>query len=296
MIFKPIPDRTRWEGILAVGWIVLLNGLLLAWAMNRPTDWLKFTLALVVLFSLPVVGYVLYRTWAAFSLEYWVDRNALTIRWANVRHIVPISSIQRIIDGGVAEISRPRWYHWPAPGLRRGRAAELPNLVLCATRPLPACLLLDTGDAVYVVSPEWRARFIEQLQESYQLGPALSLTVAEKRTAFARQGLGDHWVGFALLGIGMLGVLALFGLLMVQFPSLPNLLPFRYNMEGSPEAVRDKSALFIIPAIGLLTWLVNAFWGMWMMVRKQPTGAYMLWGGAIVVQVFSLLALNSLLP
>lgn len=296
MIFKPIPDRTRWEGLIAVGWIVVLNGLLLAWAMNRPTDWLKFTLVLVVMLSLPIVGYVLYRTWAAFSLEYWVDRNALTIRWANVRHTVPISAIQRIIDGGVTEVSRARWYHWPAPGLRRGRAAELPKVILCASRPLATCLLLDTGDAVFAISPQWRARFVEQLQESYQLGPALTLNVAEKRTAFARQWLGDNLVGFTLLGLGLFGVLALFGLLMVQFPALPSLLPFRYNNEGLPEVVRDKTALFIIPAIGLLTWLVNALWGMWMMVRKQPTGAYMLWGGAILVQVFSLLALSSLLP
>jgi hypothetical protein len=60
--------------------------------------------------------------------------------------------------------------------------------------------------------------------------------------------------------------------------------------------VRNKSALFLLPGIGLLAWLANGLWGMWMAHRKQLIGAYMLWGGAIIVQICSLLALKSLLP
>ena len=296
MVFKPIPDRTRWEGLLVAAWILLGDGLLLAWALYRPTDWLKFLLLLVIVLSLPALGYVLYRTWSAFSLEYWVDRNAVTIRWANVRQVVPINSIQRLIDGGVSHVGRVRWYHWPAPWLRQSETPDFPDLMLCATRPASECLLLDTGTMVFALSPRWRVRFVEQLQESYQLGPALSLHTNDLEPTRTQRWLRENGVGLALLGIGLIGVLVLFGRLMVAFPGLPNSLPFRYDSAGMPDVMRDKSTLFIIPAVGLLSWLANSLWGVWMAFRKQPTGAYMLWGGAILVQIFSLLALNSLLP
>jgi hypothetical protein len=296
MNFEPIPDRTRWEGPSVSLWILVIDSLLFTWALRRSTDWLQYVLLLVVLGSLPILIQLLYRSWAVWTLEYWVDRNAVTIRWANISHVIPVSKILRIVEGGAEEDGGPQWYHWPAPSIRRSKAIDLPNVLLCATRPLPECLLLDTGDTVYAVSPQRNTRFLEHLQESYRLGPAIHLTISEVRSGLQRRLFGENQVGVVLLGIGLVGVLALFGRLMVQFPNLPSPLPLRYTHEGLPEVVRDKAALFIIPAIGLLSWLTNGLWGAWMVIRKQPVGAYMLWGGAIIVQIFSFLALSSLLP
>lgn len=295
MVFKPVADRTRWEGLVAIGWLLLIDGLLIAWAMQRPTDWLRFTLILLAILSIPVIAYVGYRTWAAFSLEYWVDRNGLQIRWAYRRRVVPLQSIQRIIEGGIEESSRPQWYEWPLPGLRRAQVLGLAHLHLYTTRPLQESLLLDTGAAVLAISPQWQARFLEHLQESYRLGP-VTLVNEEEASDLSPSWLENRTVSLVLLTLGLIGVLALFGNLMIHYPTLPNLLTFRYNSEGLPEVVREKNSLFILPAIGLLTWLTNGLWGLWMVLRNQPTGAYMLWGGAIVVEIFSLLALNSLLP
>ncbi|MEZ4673761.1 MAG: hypothetical protein R2932_05885 [Caldilineaceae bacterium] len=99
-----------------------------------------------------------------------------------------------------------------------------------------------------------------------------------------------------LLTLGLLGVLVLFGVLMVQFPELPNPLPVRYTRDGLPELVRDKDVLFRLPVIGLLAWLINGLWGVFMVWRRQPVGAYLLWGGTIVVQALLLMALRSVLP
>jgi uncharacterized membrane protein len=98
------------------------------------------------------------------------------------------------------------------------------------------------------------------------------------------------------LGLGLLGVLTLFGILMVQFPDLPNPLPTRYSPDGLPEIVRDKQVLFRLPVIGLFAWLVNGIWGVWMSLHRQPVGAYLLWGSTIVVQIFLFFALRSVLP
>ena len=99
-----------------------------------------------------------------------------------------------------------------------------------------------------------------------------------------------------LIGAGLLGVLVLVGVLMVNFPSLPDVLGFQYNSDGIPVVVRSKSALFLLPIIGFLTWFVNALGGIWMSSRSQPTGAYMLWSGTLVVQACSLLAMISIIP
>ena len=81
---------------------------------------------------------------------------------------------------------------------------------------------------------------------------------------------------------------------MLRFPDLPDVMAFHYNSDGLPDVVREKAFLFLLPAIGFLAWLTNGLWGIWMAVHDQRTGAYMLWGGAVIVQVCSLLALNSL--
>ena len=138
----------------------------------------------------------------------------------------------------------------------------------------------------------WRLALLRQVV-AHQPGGRWSL---DEATLTAARLWGVNRVGPVLLGIGLLGVLTLFGVLMVQFPDLPNPLPTRYTPDGLPEIVRDKKVLFRLPVIGLFAWLVNGSWGGWMMLRRQPVGAYLLWGGTIVVQVFLLFALYSVLP
>ena len=55
MVFKPPPCPTRWEGLAASFWIVLIDLLLIVWAIRRPADMLKFLLVVIVVGSLPVL-------------------------------------------------------------------------------------------------------------------------------------------------------------------------------------------------------------------------------------------------
>ena len=127
---------------------------------------------------------------------------------------------------------------------------------------------------------KWGRPFILSLSKHTSLLP---IFFAESRT------------GLVLLCIGFIGVLALFGLLMVRFPGLPDQLPFRHSSTGLPEIVRNKSALFLLPGIGLLAWLANGVWGMWIAHRKQLIGAYMLWGGAVIAFESILIGLEELI-
>ncbi len=296
MVFKPPPCRTRWEGLVVSFWILLIDSLLITWVIQRSTDWLRFLMLMLIVASVPILLHLLYRTWGIFTLEYWVDRNAVIIRWANVRQIIPLSTIQQMIQGGVRDTDQLRWMHWPAPYVRRAYAAELKDVTLFATQPLADCLLLDTGQAVFAISPPLQSEFLTTVQERFRMGAVQVLQTSEVRTSLVRRIFGTDPAGPILLGLGLLGVLTLFGILMVQFPDLPNPLPTRYSPDGLPEIVRDKQVLFRLPLIGFFAWLVNGAWGIWMTLRRQPVGAYLLWGSTIVVQIFLLFALRSVLP
>lgn len=296
MVFKPAPCKTRWEGLVVSLWIALIDLLLLVWVTQRQTDWLRFLLILIIALSTPLLLHLLYRTWGAFTLEYWVDRNAVTVRWANLRQIIPLPSIQQIVVGGLQDSPGQQWRQWPAPQVRRAYAPALARVMLFATKPLEECLLLDTGDAVFAISPRAEAEFLEAVQNRFQMGVTQPLAIEQVDTSTWERIVGPGRMGPILLGLGMAGALLLFGVLMLRFPDLPNPLPIRYTREGLPEMVRDKDLLFRLPTIGLFAWIVNGAWGVLMMVRRQPVGAYLLWGGTVVVQGFLFLALRSVLP
>lgn len=294
MIFKPPPCPTRWEGLAASVWIVLIDMLLVVWTVRRPADMLKFLLVIVIVASLPLLGHLLLRTWAAFTLEYWVDRNAVTVRWAHMRQIIPLPDVTHIAEGGVdLPIGKPGLLDWPAPYLRNvGHDA---NLQLFATRPPDECLLLDTHFATFALSPVDAPAMLAAIQERYAMGPSQVLAPERLRTGRLDRLLPYDRLGYWLLVGGLLGVLILFGVLMLSFPNLPDVLTVRYNSAGLPEEVREKGALYRLPIIGLLAWGINGVVGLVLMARRQPMAAYMLWTGALVVEIFSLLALVSLI-
>lgn len=295
MVFQPIADKTRWEGLLVSAWILLLDGLLVLWILQRPTDWLRFLLIVLIALSIPVLLHFLYRTWGAFTLEYWVDRNAITIRWANLRQIIPLQAVQQIIRGNEWNAYGQQWRYWPAPYVRSVRSTH-PPLVLFATSPLQTCLLLKTGEKFFALSPADEAAFLDAVQARYRLGASQPLEAEQIQLSMLARFLGPGRIGPTLLGMGLLGVLILYGALMMQYPELPDLLPVRYTREGFPESVQGKEVLFRLPTIGFFAWGVNGVWGMVMVWRKEQFGAYLLWAGTIVVQIFLLIALLNVLP
>ncbi len=295
MVFKPVTDRTRWEGLALCFWLIVLDGLLLLWAVRRPVDAIKFVLIVLFLLTLPMLLQVIYRTWSAFTLEYWLDRNAIRVRWANRRHVMPLHRVQRVIEGA-QDLGQPQALQWPLPHLRPTRALGVLNLTMLSTRPLAECLLVDMGDAVYAISPAEPRKFLDAMQTRFRMGTALQLETTPVQTSLWGGWLRSRRTEALLIGGGLLGVLLLFGVLMVSFPQLPDTLSLFFDSAGEPTASGSKNRLFLLPIIGLLTWVVNGAWGTWMARRHHETGAYMLWSGAIVVQTFSLLALISLLP
>lgn len=295
MVFAAKPAPARWEGVAAVLWIVLIDLLVIVWALRRPIDLLQFLLFLVLVSSIPVLIHLIYRTWAAFTLEYWIDRNAITLRWAHLHQVIPTQSVRAVGHGAPLPVATGGLRRWPLPFLNIAAAPTPESINLCATRPPAECVILQTDAGVYALSPADAEGFVAALQARYRLGATQPLAPQRVQRAWLASILSEDRLGAWLLLIGLIGVLLLFAVLTISFPNLPDILAVRYNSQGVPEEIREKTALFRLLVIGLLAWGVNAGGGLWLMRQQQRIGAHMLWGGAIVVQGFLLLALVSLI-
>ena len=294
MVYGPPSERTRWQGLAALSWLVLMDAILLVWLAVKPIDWSSFALLLIFLTTLPMLVHLTVRTWGAFNLEYWLDRNALRVRWAGTCQIIPLHSIQRIVDGADDFSLQPSLLAWPAPYVRvlEGRGGQ--RLVRLASVPLDRCLLLETDGGIFAISPANPVGFVEELQALNRLGLSRRLPLMREQPtnyyALATESAAGRW----LLLAGLVCCLALIGFLMIRFPNLQDTLVFHYNRQGVPDSIRPKSALFLLPVIGFLTYLTNTLVGLWLRLRNQPSGAYLFWTGTLLVQALSFLALFSL--
>ena len=294
MVYAPPSDGTRWQGLAALCWLLLTDAILLAWLVFMPVGWSSFLLLLIFVATLPVLVHLTRRTWGAFNLEYWLDRNALRVRWAGTCQVIPLHCILRIIEGVDERGVRPSFLDWPSPFVRIVEGGQGQRLVRLASVPLDQCLLIETDDGIFAISPADPISFLEELQALNRLGLSRTLPLVREQPtnyyALATESPAGRW----LLLAGLVGCLALFGYLMIRFPNLPESLVFHYNRQGVPDSIRPKNSLFLLPAVGLLTYLTNTLAGLWMRMQGQPSGAYLFWTGSLLVQALSLLALFSL--
>ena len=146
-----------------------------------------------------------------------------------------------------------------------------------------------------MLSPADRDGFLAALQTHRQLGPSHPVVAGRERVAGGLALLLADRLSRGLLVAGLVGVLLLFALLFVAYPGLPERLIFHYDASGATDSIRSKRALLLLPGVGVIAYLVNGVAGLWLMLRRQPTGAYLLWGSTLGVQLLSLLALFSLI-
>jgi hypothetical protein len=296
MTFKPFPRHDRWYALLIIPGLIALDVLAVRRVLERPVDGVSFLLSLWVLASLLILVYLAYRIVGAFTLEYWVDRDAVTLIWGPTRQIVPIGQIRRI-QRGAADPPKtpPRPWHWPCPDRRRVRCAGLGMVNAYATRPLTEQIILVTGEESYGISPADPEGLLAALQARYALGAARPRQAELVRPPLWTWPLWRDRSALFLIGVGLLGLLVLFGALCFRFPLLSSDLPLHFDVSGLPDRIAPKTGLFALPIIGLVTWALNLAMGIGIYRRAQRHGAYLVWGGAVIVQGIAGLALFNLM-
>jgi hypothetical protein len=278
MTFKPLSRPDRWHALLLILGLLLLD------------------LLLVRAGSLLVAGYLGYRTVGAFTLEYWVDRDGVTLVWGVTRQIIPMTAIRRVQRGDVpVGLDRLRVWHWPYTERRRLWGAEVGVVSSYATRPLTEQMILVTEGESYGISPADPAKFLAAIQSRYALGIARPKRAELQRPPLWTWRLWRDRVAQVLIVAGLAGVLFMFGILAFRYPSLPADVPLHFDVNGIPDRIDIKSGLFALPFIGMIIWLVDLVAGIWLYRRYQLGAAYLLWGGALIVQAIAALALLSLI-
>lgn len=298
MTFKAAPFSASRRGLISLAVLLLIEASLLWLLLSAPVSGYSFLLLLTTLALGGLILYLAWRAWACLSLSYWIDRNALTVAWGPLHHVIPLGSIEEITRGGEAASSPhwldrwPRLEHWLLYGKELGRsirvrpdtdgAAEVLSL---ASLPLAQQLVLRTDGGLIGISPSDPDRFLVALEQHHQLGPTRVLRQERRRPRLLEASLWQDVLGLSLLTAGLLGSLLLMGTLMLRYPALPAQIP-------GLEAV-DRAALFLLPAFGFAVWAVNGLWGL-LLYRGQRVAALLLWAGTLAAQFAALAALISL--
>lgn len=290
MTFDPAPSRDGWRA-LGVGLaLAVLDSLIVILILNRSIDGVSFLLLIAALALLFPIAYLSWRAWACLSLSYWIDRNAVTVVWGPLRQVIPMGKIARLERGStiapppLAFEARPqlaRALHY-GPDLGRTWIQGDQSVTSLASRPAREQLLLATDEGAFGLSPADPAAFLKALEEHHQLGPTRLLALEQRRPAITQWHLWRDRIAIGLLAGGLAVVLVQVGTLFFRYPTLPRSL--------DPSSTTAWEVLLLLPVFGLAVWLINGIWGA-LVFASQRLAAYLLWSGALMVELVTLVAL-----
>jgi len=295
MTFQPHPSRAGW---LALGATLVLSAaaIYMLGILSRQTTPPHIFQALAAAL---VAGSLALMTmyWAAvgLNLRYHLDRNGIVIQWGVARQYIPFNNILEIVPGN-AITATPTFKGINLAGLRFGRG-ELPGysrLRYRTTAPLEQSLLVVTARISYVISPQQPEQFIRAWQSRQQLGPTQDWIEGLSRRWPFDTPLVTDLLALWLLALGAMLLLALFGFISLSYAALPAALPIHFDSLGRADRIAPRIFLFTLPAAGAIVWSLNLLLGGFI-YRREPVGAYLLWGSTLIMLLCLWLALFTII-
>jgi hypothetical protein len=281
------PDR--WLGLAsgtALVLLVLITDGLMVWRVSQAGISLEaFVLSLAIigtLFLLALLGYWLYGL--ALS-SFHVDRNALVIRWGATTQVVPMAGVTGVLSGDQAKrITHFRGARWPGLRVGYGVIEEVGPTLFFSTGALDNQVILTTSALAYALSPDDPAAFVEVVRHRLSMGPTQSVDQVSRQPEFFTWSFWNDRLGLALLGGALFLLTMLFGYISLRYPSLAERQPLHFDAAGQPDRWGTRVQVFTLPFIGLLALVANGGLGFLLYNRERPV-SYLLWGGAIGVQL-----------
>jgi len=289
--WKPNTSRGVLVGVGLVLAIVLLDAGLLVRVVRGPLNGVTFIFAFLVLLSLPVTALIAYRLYDLLHLRYEFDRNRLMIVTAATRQIIPMHSIERIIDSQDIDLqARINGLVWPGCFIGSGHVRGVGLTLFYGVVPARQQAIIVTPSLAYGVSAPDMDTFREVFLACQRLGQATEVRQESIQAAYVRWPIWTDRVAQFVLAGGILLNALLFAILLFRYPHLPNLLPMHYDAAGSVDRIAPRGEAFDLPVIGLLAWATNSVLGA-VFYRRERMVSYLAWSGTLVVQVLFLLAL-----
>lgn len=272
-------------------WLVVLDALLVWIATQLPVSALTFVLVTLVLVTLPVIALLAYWLVGLNRSVYWLDRNGLTIRWGAVQQIVPMASIRQVLHGSeiAGKIHHFRGGQWPGHWVGQAQVDDWGTTLFYAAGGLDQQLIIATPGLAYAISPADMAGFIVAFEQRQKMGPTQEVAQVSIRPEIFDWPLWSDRLALGLVSAAGIACLLLFGYTCLRFPDLAPRVALHFDATGLPDRFGSRSQVFLLPFIGLMSLGVNIVVGLPMYLRNR-VGAYLVWGGALVVQIVAWVA------
>ncbi len=281
--------------------LTLLDLSLLALLVIQPVSFFSFLYGLLLLASFPALGLVYVGTDALRQATYEVEEGVLVVHWGRVQETIPLSQVRALIPGRDCEaLTGFRGLRWPGMFWGWG-VVRLKNVAHQATffaaRPLADQLFLVTADRAYGISPADGEIFLDALTAIMAATLPRAPSTASRTLGLIGWPLWRDRAAAGLVGAAAGLNLALFAYLSLVAGRLPPTVPLHFAAPGLVDRSGPPVALFILPLAGLLAWLFNAgLGGLLYQARDDRPAAYLLWGGALIVQIAAWVAVIGLIP
>ncbi|MCH7735053.1 MAG: PH domain-containing protein [Chloroflexi bacterium] len=220
------------------------------------------------------------------SMRYYLDRNGLTIHWGDIRQLIPMDRIERLVPGRELPNPRVTGVSWLGHHVGHGEVEDLGNVLFYAThRSRDELLYIVTADQTYAISVDDEVRFAEELQGHQRLGQVVSLPQVTERHSISSLPFWHDPLAQLLALAAVLACTVTLGYVFHQYPGLPESIPFPFATLGFGE----KRELLSIPITGLGLLAVNLVLGFALHAVDRAVG-YLLFLAAFGTQVTLLAA------
>jgi len=289
--FRTASRRTGWLGLAGAAWLFALAFVIILQLTQKPALLLAFALAVALLFDLAALAVVLYRALTNLWLRYRVDRNGLIIVWGATRLVVPMSAIEAVLPARHLNdlhdvLNAPRCWWQPGTHLSSARLPDGREACVRSSLPPADSLAVVTPGRVYLVSPERPDAFVQAWQTRRPLGPTQCWREEQQRTGILALPVWYDRIAWGLL-LGTLGaVLFLNGYLTFVYDRLPPTLAFHFDVLGRPDRIGQRAELFGLPILAGIMMILDVGLG-FVIYRRERMAAYLIWGGALVLQLLT---------
>jgi len=254
------------------------------------------SLGVIALYVVATIFFMLgvlfaYWTYSLSTLRYMLDRNALTIVWGDIRQMVPMSQIERLVPG--RELPNPQVSGVSWLGHHIGESTVeggIGKTLFYSTHRSPEDLLyVVTADQSYAVSVEDEVAFAEAVQAQQRLGSLVAVPQAPDRLYLAAQPFWQDRIA-QLLAVAAFGMFyAMFAYIYREYPDLPQSIALSFPQLEGVTRVGSKSELLKLPLTGAALLMINVALGFVAHSWERMVG-YVLLLAAIGVEAMLLVA------